>query len=343
MAAALSVYAFTMEGIGFSGPMGVKPEILSARALPENNFAVSLQLLINMHMTNMEDSGVIQQAIDELSCPDSLKGLCHEHCDGNPLPSQEALQEIIDCARSILFPGYYGNSAINTQTISYHIGVSVERLHHLLSRQILAGLCFQEREEGEMLQSSTSKAADIATEIVATLPTLRKLLATDVEAAYDGDPAATSYSEIIACYPALKALTCYRLAHELVRHGVPLIPRVITEMAHSETGIDIHPAAEIGHHFTIDHGTGVVVGATCIIGNHVKLYQGVTLGARSFPLDDNGNPIKGIPRHPILEDNVVVYSNATILGRVTIGHDSVIGANMWITEDVGPRSRVMKG
>ena len=161
-------------------------------------------------------------------------------------------------------------------------------------------------------------------------------------AAYNGDPAAESYAEIISCYPVIKALTNYRLAHELVQLGVPLIPRIISEMAHSETGIDIHPAAQIGSHFTIDHGTGVVIGATCIIGNNVKLYQGVTLGAKSFPLDENGNPIKGIPRHPILEDDVIVYSNATILGRVTIGKGCVVGANLWITKDMKPKTKKFK-
>ena len=167
-------------------------------------------------------------------------------------------------------------------------------------------------------------------------------MATDVEAAYNGDPAAVNSGEVISCYPVIKALANYRIAHELHLMGVPLIPRIITEMAHSETGIDIHPGAKIGHHFTIDHGTGVVVGATCIIGNNVKLYQGVTLGAKSFPKDEDGNPIKGIARHPILEDNVIVYSNATILGRITIGEGCIVGANMWVTEDMEAGSRRIK-
>ena len=174
------------------------------------------------------------------------------------------------------------------------------------------------------------------------IPKIRRLVETDLLAAYDGDPAAGCYEEIILAYPGLVATTVYRLAHELVELGVPLIPRIISEMAHSETGIDIHPAAQIGSHFTIDHGTGVVIGATCIIGNNVKLYQGVTLGAKSFPLDENGNPIKGIPRHPILEDDVIVYSNATILGRVTIGKGCVVGANLWITKDMKPKTKKFK-
>ena len=183
---------------------------------------------------------------------------------------------------------------------------------------------------------------DKAREMTAFLPKLKELLAMDVEAAYNGDPAAESYEEIICCYPVIKAMINYRVAHKMLLLGVRLIPRIMTEMAHSETGIDIHPAATIGHHFTIDHGTGVVIGATCIIGNNVKLYQGVTLGAKSFPLDENGNPIKGIPRHPIIEDNVIIYSNSTVLGRITIGQGTVIGGNLWVTEGTRPGEKLMQ-
>lgn len=161
------------------------------------------------------------------------------------------------------------------------------------------------------------------------------LQVTDVKAAH-------SFGEVISCYPAIRAISNYRIAHELLVLGVPLIPRIITEMAHSETGIDIHPGAAIGSYFTIDHGTGVVIGETCIIGNNVKLYQGVTLGAKSFPLDEDGKPIKGIPRHPILEDNVIVYSNATILGRITIGKNATVGGNIWVTEDVPAGARIVQ-
>ena len=183
---------------------------------------------------------------------------------------------------------------------------------------------------------------DKAREMTAFLPELKEQLAMDVEAAYNGDPAAESYEEIICCYPVIKAMINYRVAHKMLQLGVRLIPRIMTEMAHSETGIDIHPAATIGHHFTIDHGTGVVIGATCIIGNNVKLYQGVTLGAKSFPLDENGNPIKGIPRHPIIEDNVIIYSNSTVLGRITIGQGTVIGGNLWVTEGTRPGEKLMQ-
>ena len=286
---------------------------------------------------------ILTRAVDQLSDPASLKGLFHQHQDGNPLPSGKVLEEIIDLSRAIIFPGYYGKSKINKHTIRYHIGMAVERLSKLLEEQILAGLCFCCPNAGKGENTPCKlKAKEMAMQLIADLPEIRKTLATDVEAAFNGDPAAESFGEIISCYPVIKALTNYRIAHRLHTIGVPLIPRIISEMAHSETGIDIHPAATIGHHFTIDHGTGVVIGATCIIGNYVKLYQGVTLGAKSFPLDDNGNPIKGIARHPILEDNVIVYSNATILGRITIGQGSVVGANIRATESMEPYSKKYK-
>jgi serine O-acetyltransferase len=166
-------------------------------------------------------------------------------------------------------------------------------------------------------------------------------LSTDIKATFDGDPAANTYGEVIFCYPSIRAVFNQRVAHELLKLGVPVIPRVISELAHSETGIDIHPGAQIGEYFSIDHGTGVVIGETCIIGNHVRLYQGVTLGAVRFRMDENGLPLK-IPRHPILEDNVVVYANANILGRITIGKDSTIGGNVWLTNNVPPGSRILQ-
>lgn len=294
-------------------------------------------------MSTLNYTHILTQTVDELSTPESLEGLFHQHNDGNPLPSGKALEEIISLSRAILFPGYFGKSSVNTRTIRYHIGVNIERLHKLLADQVMAGLCFSVKDDDNAnFVELQDKAEGIAAQMIERLPRIRSILATDVEAAYNGDPAAVSYGEIISCYPVIKAITNYRIAHELLVLGVPLIPRIITEMAHSETGIDIHPGAQIGHHFTIDHGTGVVIGATCIIGNNVKLYQGVTLGAKSFPLDQDGNPIKGIARHPILEDNVIVYSNATILGRITIGEGSVVGANIWVTEDMEPKTKKVK-
>ena len=314
---------------------------------------------------------LMEQTVAELSESSSLRGLFHKHKDGEPYPSGNVLSEIVDLCRAIIFPGFYGNSTLNSQTLRYHIGMNVERLYTLLWQQIQAGLCFCKEEEGSRVQEfkssgvqefkssrvqeckssrvqeceeklSTTKAQELAAAFIAKLPQLRSILATDVEAAYNGDPAAESYGEIISCYPVIKAVTNYRIAHELLLLGVPLIPRIITEMAHSETGIDIHPGATIGSHFTIDHGTGVVIGATCIIGNNVKLYQGVTLGAKSFPLDEKGNPIKGIPRHPILEDDVIIYSNATILGRITLAKGTVVGGNLWVTESTQPGEQLVQ-
>lgn len=294
-------------------------------------------------MSLLNFTHLLAQTVTELSEDSSLKGLFHEHQDGDPLPSGKVLHEIIELCRAILFPGFYGKSTVNHHTITYHIGVNIERLYNLLTEQIHAGLCFDAKATGDCAcDTKREKAIDLAGQFISRLPALREVLATDVEAAYNGDPAAESYGEIISCYPIIKALSNYRIAHELLLLGVPLIPRIITEMAHSETGIDIHPAAQIGHHFTIDHGTGVVIGATCIIGNHVKLYQGVTLGAKSFPLDDDGHPIKGIPRHPILEDDVIVYSNATILGRITVGRGATVGGNIWVTEDVPAGARLVQ-
>ncbi len=294
-------------------------------------------------MSSLNFTNILTQTVDELSESSSYKGLIRQHTDGNPLPSGAMLCEIVELARAILFPGYFGNATLNSRTINYHIGVNVERLMELLTQQILAGLCSVEENSNQAYgEELRLKAANLSAQFIAQLPQIRKLLATDVEAAYNGDPAATSYGEVISCYPAIKAISNYRIAHQLRQLGVPLIPRIITEMAHSETGIDIHPGAQIGSYFTIDHGTGVVIGETCIIGNNVKLYQGVTLGAKSFPLDEDGKPIKGIPRHPILEDDVIIYSNATILGRITIGKGATVGGNIWVTQDVAPGDRIVQ-
>ena len=288
----------------------------------------------------------LTQAVSELSDKHSYEGLFHQYKDGDPLPSGKSLRRIVELSREILFPGYFGNSTVHRRTINYHIGVNVEELFGLLTEQIQAGLCFglENTPSDNVIKKIPDRdtAASIAARFISKLPEIRRILATDVEAAYYGDPAATCFGEIICCYPIIRAITNYRIAHELYMLNVPLIPRIITEMAHSETGIDIHPGAQIGHHFTIDHGTGVVIGATCIIGNNVKLYQGVTLGAKSFPLDENGNPIKGIARRPILEDDVIVYSNATILGRITIGKGATIGGNIWVTDSVPAGSRIVQ-
>ena len=283
------------------------------------------------------NNATINSVVDKLSQPQSYEGLYHHNPEGQALPSEQAVREFIALVRSTIFPGYYSSSSLHDSTITYHLGVAVERMHRVLAKQILYSLCFAEQEicKGESCNSEQEyKALNIAGAFISYLPELRRMLALDVEAAYQGDPAAESIGEIICCYPSLKAITYHRIAHKLYELQVPLLPRIISEIAHSETGIDIHPAARIGESFFIDHGTGVVIGATCIIGSRVKLYQGVTLGAKSFPKADNGSLIKGIERHPIIGDNVIVYSNTTLLGRINIGESARIGANMWITEDV---------
>ena len=255
-----------------------------------------------------------------------------------PLPSVEEVRQIVSLCKDIIFTDYFHKRQSDEQMRSHHIGVSMDELYTLLRRQIARGLQFcEECAESEVMTS----AEEIALKFIDQLPEVKRLLYTDVEAMFLSDPAASNYGEVIYCYPVMNTMTHYRLAHLLHQMQVPVIPRIITEQAHSRTGIDIHPGAQIGEYFAIDHGTGVVIGETTIIGNHVTLYQGVTLGAKSFRYDENGNMLN-IPRHPIIEDHVTVYSNASILGRITIGHHSVIGGNIWVTNDVPPYSRIQQ-
>jgi serine O-acetyltransferase len=274
------------------------------------------------------------ETVKKLSQAESFKNLSTESELEDFKPSILVLQEIVHLCRSILFPGYFGDSAVNSRNMLYHIGVNVERLHLLLTQQIKSGMCFDNASENKTCVNYNKLSNEKATSFISRLPAIRETLHTDVIAAYNGDPAAKSFGEVIFCYPSIRAISNYRIAHALLELGVPLIPRIISEMAHSETGIDIHPGAVIGAYFVIDHGTGVVIGETTIIGNNVKMYQGVTLGAKSFPLDENGNPIKGIKRHPNIESNVILYSNTTILGDITVGNGAVIGGNLWIDYDV---------
>lgn len=285
----------------------------------------------------------IGEAVYKLTDISSVGEVTHAQRAGEPMPSTEKLKILVEKVRQIIFPGYFGPINFHPSTFHYHMGVLVDEVFHLLSEQLLAGLCFTcDSEVSTDLENRKVQAESCAADFISGLPEIRRLMITDVEAAYLGDPAASSKSEVIFCYPAIRAISSYRIAHALHKFGIPLIPRIITEMAHSETGIDIHPEAVIGPYFAIDHGTGIVIGSTTIIGSNVKLYQGVTLGAKSFSLDKEGNPVKGIPRHPIVEDNVVVYSNSSILGRITIGHDSVIGGNIWITNDLPPFSKIVQ-
>lgn len=290
----------------------------------------------------MDNRKQIAQTVQELSSPESYNLVYHKSNGDVPMPSVNALAKIVETIQEIIFPGYFGRDVVCSDTIEFYTGVNVDKLYNMLTQQIQRGLLFDCSECKEVTKEESSKIAeDIAVAFIKRLPYIRHMLSLDIQAAYNGDPAAKSFGEIIFCYPVIKTLLHYRTAHELLLLNVPLIPRIITEMAHSATGMDIHPAAQIGEYFTIDHGTGVVIGATCIIGNHVQLYQGVTLGAKNFPLDEKGNPIKGIPRHPIVEDDVIIYSNATLLGRITIGKGTVIGANVWVTHDVEANAKVL--
>ena len=282
-----------------------------------------------------EHSRALNEIVDRLSDEQSYKQLFHTCRDEEALPSSKVLKDIIHLCRTILFPGYYGNARISKQTIRFHTGVHIRTLYTLLTQQIYAGLCFADTvctagSEEQILE----KAQCLAESFIRELPEMRTLLATDAAATFNGDPAAQNINEVIFCYPGFRAICNYRIAHQLYLLKVPFIPRIITEMAHSETGIDIHPGAQIGHHFSIDHGTGTVIGETSVIGNYVRIFQGVSLAGEKLPPDENGNTIRGVARHPILGDHVTVYSNATLLGHIHIGDGATICGNVWVTEDV---------
>lgn len=266
------------------------------------------------------------------------------HC---PLPKYEVVVSILEDLKDILYPGFRRREGLHNGNVTFHVGNLIDTLHDKLTNQIGRALLHDDRVRNQSSECENridyeAKGQAIAIKFLEHIPMIRKLLALDVEAAFEGDPAVISRDEIIFCYPGLEAITVYRLAHTLLRLGVPFIPRMMTEWAHKETGIDIHPGASIGDHFFIDHGTGVVIGETCEIGSRVKVYQGVTLGALSFPTDADGQLIRGHKRHPTIEDRVVIYANATILGgRTVIGSDSVIGSSVWITSSVAPHTTVV--
>jgi len=256
------------------------------------------------------------------------------------LPSRVALTTIVDGLAASLFPTHYGRPDLTDESIDYFVGTSLETALTTLAEQVRRSLFFASDQDDAADTDLRRKATEIIRHFAEQLPAIRALLVSDLLAAFQGDPAATSVSEILLCYPGFNAIVHYRLAHVLHQAGTPFIARLISSIAHSITGIDIHPAAEIGAGFFIDHGTGVVIGETAIIGNNVRLYQAVTLGARRLPTDGNGTLIKGRDRHPIIEDNVVIYAGATILGRITVGRESTIGGNVWLTQSVAPGSVV---
>ncbi len=272
------------------------------------------------------------------SCYDKA---CYTHIDYEPIPSEGYVVDIINKLKEILFPGYFTREKIDPVNLKYYMGQSVSVLFDMLSVQIAHSIrhdCFRYDLPCNECEEQGQK---IALNLLESIPLLRKILATDVRAVYDGDPAAKSHDEIIFSYPGIFAVTIYRVAHKLFELQVPLLPRIMTEHAHSLTGIDIHPGADIGESFVIDHGTGVVIGETTVIGKNVRIYQGVTLGALSLP-KDAGERLRGKKRHPTIEDDVIVYSGATILGGNTIiGARSVIGGNVWITKSVPPDTKVI--
>jgi serine O-acetyltransferase len=280
----------------------------------------------------------LAQVVDGLAAAntDLLRG--GQQIGRQKLPSPEALEEIITDLRAVLFPAHFGAGHLSDDGIRNYVGHRLDAALFKLQEQVWRGLLFANAQGEGDSGADERRAVEVTRAFALRLPAVRTQLGSDARAAYEGDPAATSPDEAVFCYPGITALTHHRIAHELYKLRVPLIPRIIAELAHGATGIDIHPGARIGGSFFIDHGTGVVIGETCIIGERVRLYQGVTLGAKSFPTDEHGRPIKGRPRHPIVEDDVTIYAGATILGRITIGCGSSIGGNVWLTRAVPPGS-----
>lgn len=256
------------------------------------------------------------------------------------LPSREAVKLVLDGLMAALFPTHYGRPNLTAESIDFFVGETLSQTLNLLAEQIRRALIFAWNQNHTEEKNLEQRAIEVTRIFASTLPSIRALLVSDLQAAYQGDPAATSISEILLCYPGTVGIIYHRLGHALHQLGAPFLARLIADIAHSSTGIDIHPGAQIGSSFFIDHGTGVVIGETAVIGNRVRLYQAVTLGAKRFPTDENGNLIKGTARHPIIEDDVVIYAGATLLGRITIGSGSTIGGNVWLTQSVPPGSNI---
>ncbi len=294
-----------------------------------------------MRMTDKDARGRIpaltDAILDKLEACESVDHVCT--C---PLPHRETVGRLLTLLERTLFPGYFSRKAADKPNLRFHLGETANEAYDLLKGEISKCLIHDRRDTDEEpdIEQAEAEAAEHALSLLENIPRLIGLLDGDVRAAYLGDPAARGNDEIIIGYPGFQTVLTYRIAHHLHSRDVPLLPRMMTEYAHSATGIDIHPGARIGRNFFIDHGTGVVIGETTEIGDNVKLYQGVTLGALSFPTDEEGNLHRGFKRHPTIEDNVVIYSNASILGPVTIGEGSAIGGNVFLTHDVEPGSKV---
>ncbi len=257
------------------------------------------------------------------------------------LPERKAVHEALDNLTEILFPGCHGYGPTISNRDDVDLTEHLARTADILQKQVAMSFEYKcEIDRCEDCNDCEQRAEETVKNLINTLPHIQEMIQNDIKAAYDGDPAANSHMEIVMSYPAIQAILTHRIAHLLYSEGVPLIPRIMSELSHSRTGIDIHPGAKIGGFFFIDHGTGVVIGETSVIGDNVKIYQGVTLGALSFPKDENGNPVKGIKRHPNVENNVTIYAEATILGDITIGKNSVIGGNVWLTHSIPPGTKV---
>ena len=260
---------------------------------------------------------------------------------GRELPSREALAQVVDKLRGVLFPMRLGPADLRQESEDFYVGHTLDSVLHSLLAQVQLELRYEARHLDRANSSALDeRAVDIVREFSLSLPRIRALLDSDVLAAFDGDPAARSVDEVLLCYPGIQAMIHHRVAHRLYQLGVPLLARLVAELAHGQTGIDIHPGASIDAGLFIDHGTGVVIGETAVIGQRVRIYQAVTLGAKSFPTDADGHPLKGLPRHPIVQDDVVIYAGATVLGRVTLGQGASIGGNVWVTHDVAPGAHI---
>ncbi len=293
-------------------------------------------------MASVAQKQRLMRAIETITQTVEERGEPLFHGGEQPLPQKREVIAILRGLQEVIYPGYFGDQALYREYLHAHLADQLYALAKRLETEVakaFAAVC--RRPGGEVVRPPARDAGEVVVAFFERLPQVMELIASDVVAAYEGDPAASCLEEVILAYPGLKAVFTYRLAHELHRLGVPLIPRIMTEFAHNETGVDIHPGATIGREFFIDHGTGVVIGETAVIGDRVKLYQGVTLGALSFPRDERGKLQRGVKRHPTLEDDVVVYAGATILGGDTVvGRGSIIGGNVWLTTSVPPYSKV---
>ena len=259
---------------------------------------------------------------------------------GRELPSRDALAQILEGLRGVLFPMRLGPADLRQESEDFYVGHTLDTVLHALLAQVRLELGYEARFDRPDSTTLEQRAFELVSAFSLSLPEIRALLDSDVLAAFNGDPAARSVDEVLLCYPGIQAMIHHRVAHRFYELGVPLLARMVAELAHGQTGIDIHPGATIGAGFFIDHGTGVVIGETTIIGERVRVYQAVTLGARSFPTDEGGHAVKGLPRHPVVEDEVVIYAGATVLGRVVIGRGATIGGNVWVIHDVAPGANV---